>query len=61
MTNVKTEQGVGKALDLLGKKHFALILHGASFPSVSEEDTGDGVAVFSRGHGVCAVYPGLGV
>ncbi len=33
---------VRKALRLLGKKNLSLIIHGASFPSVDEQDTGFG-------------------
>ena len=33
---------VRKALRLLGKRNLSLIIHGASFPSVDEQDTGFG-------------------
>ena len=33
---------VRKALRLLGKKNLSLIIHGASFPSIDEQDTGFG-------------------
>ena len=50
MTNTQTMVKLGeeyklavrKALRLLGKKNLSLIIHGASFPSVDEQDTGFG-------------------
>lgn len=38
----KTVKVIQKALDVLGKKNFALIVHGGSFPSAQDENTGFG-------------------
>lgn len=36
------QKTIKQALDVLGKENFALIIHGASFPSVEKQDTGIG-------------------
>lgn len=37
-----TTKTIQDALNVLGKKHLALIIHGSSFPSMEDEDTGFG-------------------
>ena len=39
---MKKKSTVQKALEVLGKKNFALIIHGGSFPSAQDENTGFG-------------------
>lgn len=39
---MKEKSTVQKALEVLGKKNFALIIHGGSFPSAKDENTGFG-------------------
>ena len=41
---------VSEALKVLGKDNFALIIHGSSFPSKKDEDTGFGTFNSERGH-----------
>ena len=42
LTKKNKTEVIGKALKALGKKHLALIIHGSSFPSEVNEDTGFG-------------------
>jgi len=46
-------------LKVLGKKHLALIMHGSSFPSISNEDTGFGNANSSAGKKVIDFASGV--
>jgi len=48
LENTSTET-LQEALKVLGKKNFALIIHGNSFPSIPGEDTGFGTANSSAG------------
>lgn len=50
---------IQEALKALGKKHLALIMHGSSFPSLSNEDTGFGNANSSAGKKVIDFASGI--
>jgi len=52
-------KAIQEALKVLGKKHLALIMHGSSFPSISNEDTGFGNANSSAGKKVIDFASGV--
>lgn len=47
--NTSTKKVIKDALEVLGKKNLALIIHSNSFPSLSDEDTGFGTANSTAG------------
>lgn len=54
-----TTKVIQEALKALGKKHLALIVHGNSFPSLPEEDTGFGTANSAGGRKVIDFASGI--
>lgn len=54
-----TTKVIQEALKALGKKHLALIIHGNSFPSVPDEDTGFGTANSSGGKSLIDFASGI--
>lgn len=54
-----TTKVIQEALKALNKKHLALILHGSSFPSLPEEDTGFGTVNSSAGKKIIDFATGI--
>ena len=54
-----TTKVIQEALKVLNKKHLALIVHGSSFPSLSEEDTGFGTINSTAGKKIIDFATGI--